>query len=204
MSLTSSEIVLASHNPGKLQELQALLGDRVRLRLISDFTDQVPEENGLSFIENALLKARHAARVSGLSALADDSGLAVDALGGAPGIDSARYAGTLDKSAQDAANNEKLLHTLQGVPDEKRLARFVCVLALLRHATDPLPIMAQGIWHGRILHAPRGNNGFGYDPLFFIEELNQSSAELGKQEKNRHSHRARAIVELKRQLGSTR
>jgi len=201
MSLISKEIVLASHNPGKLQELQALLGNSVHLRLISEFTGQAPEETGLSFIENALFKARHAARVSGLAALADDSGLAVDYLGGAPGIYSARYAETADKSAQDAANNRKLLAALQDVPDTQRSAQFVCALALLRHAEDPLPIIAQGIWRGRILNAPRGANGFGYDPLFLIEELNQSSAELTPSEKNQQSHRARAIAELKRQLG---
>jgi len=203
MSLPLTEIVLASSNVGKLKELQALLGDTVKLRLISDFTDQSPEETGLSFIENALLKARHAAQISGLAALADDSGLAVDALGGAPGIYSARYAETADKSTQDAANNRKLLAALRNVPDKQRSAQFVCALALLRHAKDPLPIIAQGIWHGQILHAPRGTNGFGYDPLFFIPALNQSSAELTPSEKNQQSHRARAITELKRQLEAT-
>jgi len=200
MSLPLTEIVLASSNHGKLKELQTLLGDTVKLRLISDFTDQSPEETGLSFIENALLKARHAAQISGLAALADDSGLAVDALGGAPGIYSARYAGQAPDN-QDAANNAKLLAALDGVPNERRSAQFVCTLALLRHAKDPLPIIAQGIWHGQILQAPRGTNGFGYDPLFLIPELNQSSAELTPTEKNQQSHRARAITELKRQLG---
>jgi len=201
MNLTPREIVLASHNLGKLQELQALLGDSVKLRLISEFSEQVPEETGLSFIENALLKARHAARVSGLAALADDSGLAVDYLDGLPGIYSARYAETSDKFAQDTANNAKLLNALGGVPDEQRSAQFVCALALLRHAEDPLPIIAQGIWRGKILHSPRGTNGFGYDPLFLIPERNQSSAELSPSEKNQQSHRARAIKELKKQLG---
>jgi len=200
MSFTIKEIVLASHNPGKLQELQNLLGDSVKLRLICDFSEQIPEESGLSFVENALLKARHAARVSGLAALADDSGLAVDALSGVPGIYSARYAQTQDNATQDAANNAKLLAALKGVADEKRSAQFVCALALLRHAEDPLPIIAQGIWRGRILHAPRGANGFGYDPLFLIPDLNRSSAELTALEKNQQSHRARAIEQLKRQL----
>jgi len=199
MNLSITEIVLASSNPGKLKELQTLLGDTVKLRLISDFTDQPPEETGLSFVENALLKARHAAQISGLAALADDSGLAVDYLGGAPGIYSARYAETATN--QEAANNAKLLAALDGVADTQRNAQFVCALALLRHAKDPLPIIAQGIWYGRILHTPRGTNGFGYDPLFFIPELNKSSAELTPFEKNQQSHRACAITELKRQLG---
>ncbi|KXU38978.1 non-canonical purine NTP pyrophosphatase [Ventosimonas gracilis] len=200
MSLSITEIVLASSNPGKLKELQTLLGDSVKLHLISDFTDQSPKETGLSFVENALLKARHAAQISGLAALADDSGLAVDYLGGAPGIYSARYAEVA--THQDAANNAKLLAALNGVPDERRSAQFVCSLALLRHAKDPLPTIAQGIWHGCILHAPRGTNGFGYDPLFFIAELNQSSAELTAAEKNQQSHRARAMQQLKQQLAT--
>jgi len=195
-----TELVLASHNAGKLKELQALLGDSVRLHLLADFSDDMPEETGLSFVENALLKARHAAKISGLPALADDSGLAVEALGGAPGIYSARYA---EKSAhQDAANNAKLLAALAGVADEQRAACFVCVLALLRHENDPLPLICQGLWHGQILHAPRGNNGFGYDPLFFIPELGRSSAELSPAEKNQHSHRARAMRALVQTLNT--
>jgi len=201
MNPTIREIVLASHNHSKLKELQSLLGGSIKLRLISDFTDQAPEETGLSFIENALLKARHAARVSGLAALADDSGLAVDYLGGAPGIYSARYAETSDKSTQDAVNNAKLIAALRDVPDEQRCAQFVCALALVRHTKDPLPLIAQGIWRGKILHSPRGTNGFGYDPLFLIPELNKSSAELTPSEKNQQSHRALAIKELKKLLG---
>ncbi|NQD92597.1 RdgB/HAM1 family non-canonical purine NTP pyrophosphatase [Pseudomonas sp. CrR25] len=192
-----SELVLASHNAGKLKELQALLGGAVRVRSVGEFSRVEPEETGLSFVENAILKARHAARVSGLPALADDSGLAVDFLGGAPGIYSARYADGLG----DAANNAKLLDALQTVPDAQRGAQFVCALALLRHADDPLPIICEGLWHGRILREPRGDQGFGYDPLFWVPERNCASAELAPSEKNQLSHRARAMALLKQRLG---
>lgn len=192
-----TQLVLASHNAGKLKELQAMLDGTVQVRSIAEFSDVEPEETGLSFVENAILKARHAARVSGLPALADDSGLAVDALGGAPGIYSARYAG----GQGDAANNAKLLEALKDVPDAERSAQFVCVLALVRHAEDPLPILCEGLWHGRILHAPRGEHGFGYDPLFWVPECNRASAELAPAEKNRLSHRARAMALLKQRLG---
>ncbi|MFC0708772.1 RdgB/HAM1 family non-canonical purine NTP pyrophosphatase [Azorhizophilus paspali] len=195
--MTLNQLVLASHNAGKLKELQALLGDAVRVRSVGEFSDVAPEETGLSFVENAILKARHAARLSGLPALADDSGLAVDALGGAPGIHSARYAG----GGGDAANNAKLLEALCEVPDAERGARFVCALALVRHAEDPLPIICEGLWQGRILHAPRGTEGFGYDPLFWVPERGCSSAELASAEKNRLSHRARAMLQLRQRLG---
>ncbi|NHN76891.1 RdgB/HAM1 family non-canonical purine NTP pyrophosphatase [Azotobacter chroococcum] len=195
--MTLSQLVLASHNAGKLKELQALLGDAVQVRSVGEFSDVEPEETGLSFVENAILKARHAARVSGLPALADDSGLAVDALGGAPGIYSARYAG----GGGDAANNAKLLEALRDVPDAERGARFVCALALVRHAEDPLPILCEGLWHGRILHAPRGAQGFGYDPLFWVPETECASAELAPAEKNQLSHRARAMAQLRQRLG---
>ena len=191
------ELVLASHNAGKLKELQAMLGDVVRVRSVGEFSSVEPEETGLSFVENAILKARHAARVSGLPALADDSGLAVDFLGGAPGIYSARYA----DGQGDAANNAKLLEALKAVPDAQRGAQFVCALALLRHAEDPLPILCEGLWHGRILHEARGDQGFGYDPLFWVEERQCSSAELAPPLKNRLSHRARAMAQLKQRLG---
>ena len=190
------ELVLASHNAGKLRELQALLGDSVVIRSISEFTDIEPEETGLSFIENAILKARNACQVSGLPALADDSGLTVDYLQGAPGIYSARYSAT----GGDAGNNQKLLSALQGVPDQQRGAQFICVLALLQHANDPLPIICQGRWQGRILHAAQGENGFGYDPLFYIAEQQCSSAELPSTLKNQLSHRAQAMQLLKQQL----
>jgi len=195
--MTLSQLVLASHNAGKLKELQALLGDTVQVRSVGEFSDVEPEETGLSFVENAILKARHAARVSGLPALADDSGLAVDALGGAPGIYSARYAG----GGGDAANNAKLLEALRDVPDAGRGARFVCALALVRHAEDPLPILCEGLWQGSILHAPRGAQGFGYDPLFWVPETDCASAELAPAEKNRLSHRARAMAQLRQRLG---
>lgn len=191
-----SELVLASHNAGKLKELQAMLGDSVRLRSVAEFSTVEPEETGLSFIENAILKARNAARLSGLPALADDSGLAVDILGGAPGIYSARYA----DGQGDAANNAKLLNVLKDVPDEQRSAQFVCALALVRHADDPLPILCEGLWHGRILHQARGEHGFGYDPLFWLEEFQCSSAELEPHIKNQHSHRALAMQQLKARL----
>ncbi|HBT57102.1 MAG TPA: non-canonical purine NTP pyrophosphatase, RdgB/HAM1 family [Pseudomonas sp.] len=192
-----SELVLASNNKGKLAELQAMLGDSITVRPQSDFTDIEAEETGLTFVENALIKARHAARISGLPALADDSGLAVDALGGAPGIYSARYAG----GGGDAANNAKLLEALKDVPDAERGAQFICALALLRHAEDPIPVICEGAWQGRILHAPSGEHGFGYDPLFWVPERDCSSAELSPQEKNQLSHRARAMALLKTRLG---
>lgn len=195
MQLT--ELVLASHNAGKLKELQVMLGDAIKVRSVAEFSSHEPEENALSFVENALIKARHAAKVSGLPALADDSGLAVDALGGAPGIHSARYAGGKD----DAANNAKLLQALADVPDAERGAQFVCALALVRHADDPLPILCEGLWRGRILHAAQGENGFGYDPLFWLEEQQCSSAELAPESKNQLSHRARAMAQLRQRLG---
>lgn len=192
-----TQLVLASHNAGKLKELQAMLGESVRLRSIGEFSSVEPEETGLSFVENAILKARNAARLSGLPALADDSGLAVDFLGGAPGIYSARYA----DGQGDAANNAKLLDVLKDVPEAERGAQFVCVLALVRHADDPLPILCEGLWHGRILTQASGAHGFGYDPLFWVPERNCSSAELSPSEKNLISHRARAMDLLRQRLG---
>ena len=192
-----TQLVLASHNAGKLKELQAMLGESVRLRSIGEFSSVEPEETGLSFVENAILKARNASRISGLPALADDSGLAVDFLGGAPGIYSARYA----DGQGDAANNTKLLEVMKDVPEAERGAQFVCVLALVRHADDPLPILCEGLWHGRILTQASGPHGFGYDPLFWVPEHNCSSAELSPSEKNLISHRARAMDLLRQRLG---
>lgn len=194
--VTLQKLVLASGNAGKLAELQAMLGLAIEVLPQSDFVDTEADETGLTFIENALIKARHAARASGLPALADDSGLAVDALDGAPGIHSARYA-----FGGDAANNVKLIDELRGVPDEQRTARFICVLALVRHAEDPTPIICEGVWEGRILLEPRGSSGFGYDPLFFVPEAGRSSAELTAAEKNSLSHRARAMRLLRERLG---
>lgn len=192
-----SQLVLASNNAGKLKELQAMLGEQIEVLPQSRFISEEAEETGLSFIENAILKARHAARASGLPALADDSGLAVDALGGAPGIYSARYA----DGQGDAANNAKLLEALKDVSEQQRGARFICALALVRHADDPVPIICEGSWEGRILFAAQGEHGFGYDPLFLVPELGVSSAELPAEQKNQLSHRARAMALLRTRLG---
>ncbi len=188
----SSTIVLASGNAGKLRELGRILAPlEVALRPQSDFAVPEVDETGLTFVENAILKARAAARHSGLPALADDSGLEVDALRGAPGIHSARYSGTGDK-----ANNRKLLEALAGVPELDRTARFQCVLVYMRHELDPTPVVCQAAWEGRILYAEQGSNGFGYDPLFLVPEHNCSSAELPTEVKNSISHRAQASALL--------
>jgi XTP/dITP diphosphohydrolase len=188
------EAVLASRNEGKLAEMQAMLAPLGwKLRLLSDFTSGGADEPASTFVENALLKARHATLVSGLPAIADDSGLQVDALEGAPGVLSARYAG---ENATDAQNNQKLLQALKGVPEGKRTARFICVMAFLRDANDPLPIIAQGLWRGSILTNPHGNHGFGYDPLFYVAEHKCAAAELDAAVKNKISHRARAAKHL--------
>jgi len=188
------EIVLASRNAKKLAELQGLLGALgYRLRPLSEFSGEAAEEHAPSFVENALLKARHAAKVSGLPALSDDSGIEVDALNGAPGVHSARYAGA---NASDAANNTRLLEALRDVPMHRRGARYVCVLAFVRQPYDPVPVLAQGEWRGQLLETPRGNNGFGYDPLFWVAQHGKSAAELPAELKNRLSHRARAAAAL--------
>ncbi|MDD3765042.1 MAG: RdgB/HAM1 family non-canonical purine NTP pyrophosphatase [Nevskiales bacterium] len=195
---TAQMAVLASRNPKKLREMQALLEPLgIALRAVSEFSDEEPDEIAPSFVENALIKARHACRVSGLPAIADDSGLEVAALHGAPGVRSARYAGT---GADDAANNRKLLAALQGVPTERRGARFVCTMVYLRHPDDPVPLIAQGLWSGHIVETPSGTNGFGYDPLFRVDEQGCTSAELAPELKNRISHRGRAAAELLRLL----
>lgn len=188
------EVVLASRNEKKLAEMQALLAPlEWRLKLISDFTNEAAEEPAPSFIENAILKARHAALVSGLPAIADDSGIEVDALHGQPGVHSSRYAGS---DASDSANNQKLLQALKGVPDPQRGARYVCVMVYLRNAEDPTPIISQAMWRGAILHNPRGAHGFGYDPLFYVAEHKCSAAELDPAVKNRVSHRGKAAKHL--------
>ena len=185
------KIVLASNNRGKVREFNELLAD-----LDWQVTPQAElgvteiEETGLTFVENAILKARHAAAHTGLPAIADDSGLEVDVLNGAPGIYSARYAGT---AASDEENLQKLLADIEGVPDEKRSARFQCLLVLMRHELDPTPLISQGTWEGRILQAAHGDNGFGYDPVFYVPEQDCSSAELPAEVKNRLSHRGQAL-----------
>jgi XTP/dITP diphosphohydrolase len=195
-----NKIVLASSNRGKLAELQAMFaGAGIELVAQSTLGIDDAEETGLSFVENAVLKARHAARGSGLPALADDSGLCVDALDGAPGLYSARYAG---RHGNAAANNAKLLRELDGVPEAGRGAFFICVLALLRHADDPAPLLAEARWHGRILDAPRGEQGFGYDPLFLPDGHAHSAAELDPVLKNRISHRGQALALLRDQLAT--
>jgi XTP/dITP diphosphohydrolase len=188
------KIVLASSNQGKLKELQALLSPLdVELIPQSALNIEDAEETGLTFVENAIIKARHAAQLSGLPAIADDSGLAVAALGGAPGIYSARYAG----SPTNAKNNiQKLLQAMENVPDKNREACFHTVLVFMLHAQDPTPLISDGIWQGSILRAPRGDNGFGYDPVFYVPAENKSSAELSPDVKNRLSHRGQALRNL--------
>lgn len=193
------KLVLASGNRGKLEELRELF-DGAGLELIAQTQLGIAdaEETGATFVENAILKARHAARASGLPALGDDSGLCVDALKGAPGLYSARYAGTHGDSA---GNNAKLLRELAGVADEQRGAHFTCVLALLRSHDDPDPLITQGCWRGRILHAPRGMRGFGYDPVFLPDDgEGRSAAELEPALKNRISHRGQALAKLRATL----
>lgn len=192
-------VVLASGNPGKLAELRDLLGGSgIQLVAQTELGIADAEEPGETFVENAILKARHAARASGLPALADDSGLCVDALDGAPGLYSARYAGV---HGDNGANNAKLLRELEGVPDNKRGAHFTCVLALLRSADDPDPIIATGRWPGRVLDAPRGERGFGYDPVFLPDDGGGlGSAELEPALKNRISHRGQALAALCKSL----
>jgi len=193
----AGKLVLASSNAGKLSELRDLLGADFDLHAQSEFGVADADETGLSFVENAILKARHAAAATGLPALGDDSGLCVDALRGAPGLYSARYAGTHGDSD---ANIDKLLREMAGIDTAQRGARFVCVLALVRHAHDPQPVIAEGVWQGRILHERRGGNGFGYDPVFFSPTHGCSAAELDPATRNRDSHRGQALAKLKAAL----
>lgn len=203
---TTAKWVLASNNKGKLNEFKRLF-EAANLNI-----DIVPQgqlniedavEDGLSFIENAIIKARHASRISGLPAIADDSGLCVPALGNAPGIYSARYAG---EHGNDANNNAKLMADLQPIREQNQntpiKGYFVCVLALVRHAEDPLPIIAQGLWQGEILPQPQGENGFGYDPLFWVPELQLTAAAMNPEQKNKISHRGLAINSLLQQLST--
>jgi len=197
---TSRALVLASGNPGKLAELRRMLGPLGwGIRLQSEWEIEEAVEDGATFIENALIKARHAALHTGLPSLGDDSGLVVDALQGAPGIFSSRYAG---KHGDDSANNSKLLKALRDVPAGQRSARFYCAMVLMKHADDPAPLLAIGKWHGRIVDQPRGAGGFGYDPLFWVESEGCTSAELDPAVKNRLSHRGQALSALLTQLGN--
>lgn len=192
------KIVIASGNAGKQREFQALFATHFAnqaIEIIPQTRLQVPEadETGLSFVENAIIKARHAATITHLPALADDSGLEVDALNGMPGIYSARYAGI---GAGDAANNTRLLEALRDIPEAQRTARFQCVLVYMRHGNDPTPQIFQGTWEGRILLHTQGEQGFGYDPLFFVPSDNCAAAELSKERKNAISHRGQAMRQL--------
>lgn len=193
-NIGNGKIVLASGNSGKLREIQAVL-DQQRFQLIKQSELNVPDvpETGTTFVENAIIKARHAAQLTGLPALADDSGIEVDALQGAPGVYSARYAG---EHGADEANNIKLLSEMKNVAEEDRGARFQCVIVYMRHAGDPMPLICEGIWEGKILYDLAGSNGFGYDPLFFVPTHGCSSAQLDPAEKNRISHRAQALQKL--------
>ncbi len=192
--MKGQRLVLASNNPGKARELSRMLGERgFEILPQSEFNTREAEETAGTFVENALIKARNAAATSGLPTLADDSGLCVDALEGAPGVRSARYAGA---GASDRDNVDKLLKALDGLPEEERSARFVCLMVLLRHPLDPLPLIAQGEWHGRIALTPSGEDGFGYDPVFLPDGMDRSAAELDPAEKNRLSHRGKALRQL--------
>jgi XTP/dITP diphosphohydrolase len=194
-----AEIVLASNNAGKLREIEPLLAAAgLRVRPQRAFGLDEAAETGLTFVENAILKARHAAKGSARAAIADDSGIEVDALDGAPGIYSARYAGS---GAGDQANNDKLLADLAGVADAARTARYRCVMVYLRHALDPTPLICIGTWEGVILRAPRGDNGFGYDPLFYLPSHGCSAAELPPETKQQLSHRGQALRALVAKIG---
>jgi XTP/dITP diphosphohydrolase len=188
------KVVLASGNPGKVREIGAMLKE-LDIEVVPQSQFDVPEaeETGTTFVENAIIKARNAARHTGLPAIADDSGIEVDALKGAPGVYSARYAGP---KASDEDNNAKLLKALEGIPEEQRSARYQAVLVYMRHADDPTPLISQASWEGRILTAPRGEHGFGYDPIFFVPSHDCASAELSPETKNSLSHRGKALRHL--------
>jgi XTP/dITP diphosphohydrolase len=192
--IPGNRVVLASNNKGKVREFTELLaGLHLEVLPQAQFNVSDAEETGLTFVENAIIKARHAARLTGLPAIADDSGIEVDAIDGAPGIYSARYAGT---GATDNENNRKLLQALNDVPTSERTARYQCVIVYLRHALDPTPIICQGTWEGVILRQARGDGGFGYDPIFWVPTHDCSGGELEPAEKNRISHRGKALRKL--------
>ncbi|HTB88095.1 MAG TPA: RdgB/HAM1 family non-canonical purine NTP pyrophosphatase [Steroidobacteraceae bacterium] len=194
----TKRLVIATGNAGKLREFRSLLaGLPFELTSSAELKLPSPEETGATFLANALLKARHAATLSGSAAVADDSGLEADALNGAPGIYSARFAGA---GADDGANNAKLLRALAGLPMEQRRARYRCALVFIENAMDAAPLIAEAEWRGYILDTPRGAGGFGYDPYFWLPELNQTAAELPPAEKNQLSHRGKAMRALREQL----
>jgi XTP/dITP diphosphohydrolase len=198
MSEHKKTIVLASGNPGKLREFAQIL-ESFNYKVVPQSQFDVPDvpETGLSFVENALIKARNAAQCTGLPAMSDDSGIEVDALSGAPGIYSARFAGV---SASDDDNNRLLLEKLKGVSDAQRTARYHCVIVYMQHANDPMPLIYQGSWEGRILYEPRGEYGFGYDPFFYVPTHDCTSAELSPEVKNQLSHRGQALRALQSEL----
>ena len=196
--MSTHRIVLATGNAGKVRELQQLLADMdYEIVPQSEFNTPEAVEDGLGFVENALIKARSASRHTGLPAIADDSGIAVDALDGAPGIYSARYAG---EGATDEQNLNRLLENMQAIDEPDRTARFICLMVYVRHAEDPTPLICQGSWEGRLLRSPQGENGFGYDPIFYVPEKDCTSAQLSSDEKNAMSHRGKAIRCLVDQL----
>ena len=193
-----NKIVLATGNQGKVKELARML-EPLNIEVLPQSEFNVPDvpETGTTFVENAIIKARHAARITGLPVIADDSGLAVDALDGQPGIYSARYSG---ENATDQSNIDKLLKALDGVPEQQRSARFLCVLVFMQHADDPTPVICQGEWHGHIQTTQAGEDGFGYDPVFRVPALNITAAELGKEQKNQLSHRGQALAQMVKHL----
>jgi len=194
----SGKIVLASNNAGKVREINQLLnGGNIAVVPQSEFNIPDAEETGLTFVENAIIKARQAAELSGLPAIADDSGLEVDALKGAPGIYSARFAG---EGASDSDNLQKLLREIKDVPEAERTARFQCLMVFMRHDKDPTPIICQGTWEGVITFEPQGENGFGYDPVFFVPTHHCTSAQLPAETKNQLSHRGQALQKLMQEL----
>ena len=196
-----SKIVLATGNQGKVKELASLLAAE-QLEIVPQSDFNVPEvaETGTTFVENAIIKARHAAKITGLPAIADDSGLEVDALNGAPGVYSARYASDVTENPSDNDNTNKLLNALKNVPDEQRSARFHCVLVYMQHENDPTPLICHGVWQGSISRKKQGEQGFGYDPVFWQSDLQLSSAQLPRDIKNKLSHRGQALAKLVKKL----
>lgn len=203
MENPSNTVVIASSNAGKLKEFADLLADfGMAVKPQTELGVDDADETGLTFVENAILKARHASQITGFPAIADDSGIEVDALDGAPGIYSARFASMHGREAGDASNNALLLEKLSGLGEDKRTARFRSIIVYMRHATDPSPVIASGVWEGRILEQAEGEHGFGYDPLFYAPETGCSSALLEKSRKNELSHRGKALKSLIQQLKS--